>query len=84
MGICCQPVYTGYVNIDRTLQFLEGLGIYVNTGMLKNYLDGNTSETQTAVNSLRKKNAALNVIHCNDADVNVNWKLHCKHCLYNS
>ena len=53
----------GYVSIDRTRQILGGLGIPVSTGTLQNFLDSCAAETASAADEIRKKVAALNVIH---------------------
>ena len=74
----------GYVSIDRTRQILAGLGIPVSTGTLQNFLDSCAAETAPAAEEIRKKVAALNVIHCDETGVDVNGKLHWMHCLCNS
>ena len=73
----------GYVSIDRTRQILEGLGIPVSTGTLQNFLDYCAAETVSAADEIRRKVAALNVIHCDETGVDVNGKLHWMHCLCN-
>ena len=74
----------GYVSIDRTRQILGGLGIPVSTGTLQNFLDSCAAETASAAEEIRKKVAALNVIHCDETGVDVNGKLHWMHCLCNN
>ena len=74
----------GYVSIDRTHQILEGLGIPVSTGTLQNILDTCSAETASAADEIRKKAAALDVIHCDKTGVDVNGKLHWMHCLCNN
>ena len=74
----------GYVSIDRTRQILGGLGIPVSTGTLQNFLDSCAAETASAADEIRKKVAALNVIHCDETGVDVNGKLHWMHCLCNN
>ena len=74
----------GYVSIDRTRQILEGLGIPVSTGTLQNFLDNCAAETASAADEIRKKVAALDVIHCDETGVNVDGKLYWMHCLCNS
>jgi len=74
----------GYVSIDRTRQILEGIGIPVSTGTLQNFLDSCAAETAAAADAIRKKVAALNVIHCDETGVDVNGKLHWMHCLCNN
>ena len=74
----------GYVSIDRTRQILEGIGIPVSTGTLQNFLDSCATETASAADEIRKKVAALDVIHCDETGVDVNGKLYWMHCLCNS
>ena len=74
----------GYVSIDRTRQILEGLGIPVSAGTLQNFLDSCAVETASAADEIRKKVAALDVIHCDETGVDVNGQLHWMHCLCNS
>ena len=71
----------GYVSIDRTRQILEGLGIPVSTGTLQNFLDSCAVETESAADEIRRKVAALDVIHCDETGVDLNGKLHWMHCL---
>ena len=73
-----------YVSIDRTRQILEGLGIPVSTGTLQNFLDNYAVETASAADEIRRKVAALDVIHCDETGVDVNGKLHWMHCRFNS
>ena len=73
----------GYVSIDRTRQILEGLGIPVSAGTLQNFLDSCAVETTSAAEEIRKRVAALDVIHCDETGVDVNGKLHWMHCLCN-
>ena len=61
----------GYVSIDRTRQILEGLGIPVSTGTLQNFLDSCALETASAADEIRKRVAALDVIHCDETGVDV-------------
>ena len=73
----------GYVSVDRTRQILEGLGVPVSTGTLQHFLDNCAEETVSAADEIRRKVAALNVIHCDETGIDVNGKLHWMHCLCN-
>ena len=73
----------GYVSVDRTRQILEGLGIPVSTGTLQNFLDSCGAETAPATEEIRRKVAALKVIHCDETGVDVGGKLNWMHCLCN-
>jgi len=74
----------GYVSVDRTRQILEGLGIPISNGTIQNIFESCSKDTKAAADLIRKKVAALQVIHCDETGININGKLNWLYCLCNS
>ncbi len=71
----------GYVSVDRTKQFLNGLGIPLSTGTVQNIMDNCVEATKAAEEYIREKVASFNVLNVDETGVRVGGNLNWMHCI---
>ena len=74
----------GYVSVERTKQFVEGLGIPISTGTVQNMMDQCVQATAPGTEYIRGKIASFSELNCDETGVKVNGKLHWLHCVCTS
>ena len=78
------PLTVGYVSVERTKQFIEGLGIHISTGTVQNMMDRCVQATAPGTEYIRGTIASFSELNCDETGVKVNGKLHWLHCVCTS
>ena len=71
----------GYVSVDRTKQFLNGLGVPLSTGTVQNVMDKCVEAARPAEEYIREKVASFNTLNVDETGIRVGGSLNWMHCI---